>query len=264
MTKEGFEPIFHGKMEAVAQLSDLEFQEYALEKSLLLPSALREKAAAFIHNLGLGLLVLPSRVIYIPISHGPLNSPDEHKTKIAVAKVLGRTVGNSLIANGESVSKVQSQQGIRRSHLRFFREMTKWGLTTNIKSQQKTLSGFEMAITEYLAEHQHIKGVGVDSFDGNIVSTAVMSQALESDRFNMEQNLDLIATFAAEARTRNALNRATVYLDTNQELIFFQGSLHQNGVTEWCKRHTVPYQILTPETEEVEDSSIIPVEKPVV
>lgn len=129
--------------------------------------------------------------------------------------------------------------------------MTKWGLVTDIKSQQNTLSGFEIAITEYLAGHQQAKGVGVDSFDGNIVSTVVMNQLLGSDRFHADQNLDLVVTFAAEARTRNALNRATVYLDTDQELIFFQGSLHRDGVVEWCKRHAVPYQIVIPGTEQV-------------
>jgi len=231
----------------LANETDNEFASNTRRLIPFLPGRIQKEANEFID--GATGTQAPSfrELFYIPIGHDlMLQRAGVYKDfKKEVLQILNEQPKvPTVIVDGDCTSLKFTRNSIINSRLKTLSLTLGYaGTGQQIRSKGKdNIDGYQDVILDFLSNNPEFRAAGVDLTTGQVIGTLDMLPNL----FTSRQIARMVRfRFGVEARTRSALNRIS-QLATGERVILFQGSYHEVGIGEWCKRNSVELKTMTP------------------
>lgn len=237
-------------LKALAKESDRDFTHRLEELASQYLEIFLEDALVFLENLKQTPSKLPPALVFIPIQHFNPVDPEERVRGKQLAREVFRMLNNeppipTLIAAGESTSKPYNKSRLHQETQQLVKRARELGFPPEIsQSLQRPREAYEYTICDITARASGAADAfGVDSdVAKDIASLYLLLSGISPSR----EGEEIYQRFGTEARTRAALNQATMLVGPEQRLIFIQGFMHVFGVEEWCRRNSVELELRVP------------------
>lgn len=211
-----------------------------------LPPSLQPLAAELVKTAAATPTKLPKSLVYIPITHSGLWEPElDEKLSDDVFNLL-----TSLVKKGDQIVVGDIVEGDLKKASVYQRsgDMFKYAASLGVGNQEGVVSfqkfasqaepGFQRALFRYLTAKPFMKAIATDS-----KLRIIIAMYLEKERMAQSTPYTYLAV---EAATRYALVRGCNKLGPASRMIFIQGTAHEFGVENWCKRYSIPYSMRVP------------------
>lgn len=231
----------------LASETDKDFASNTRNLIPFLPSPIKKEADILIDDATVNQTPSFRELFYVPIVHDILLQQREIYKEfiVEVFQILNKQPKvPTFIADGDCTSPKFTRSSIINSRLKTLSLVLGY-VQPNYQTKSKgkdNIDGYQNVIVDFLSNNPEFRAAGVDSTTGQVIGTLGMLPNLIVSR----QTAQMIRfRLGIEARTRSSLNRIST-LTTNERVIFFQGSGHEAGIEEWCRRNSVELKTMTP------------------
>lgn len=220
-----------------------------------LPESLRPGVSQFLKVIKLKPSNYPKDLIFLPIIHpGPRQPELERDFKKEFRVILNSEIRQGdLLVSGENSMKSLRKPDLEKEIIELFNDTVKSGYV-NAKNpraladwrQVVRINAFEEELARFLQVKGGVHAIGTDSRDVTILLLAFERGLNILGDFDGSLTNEIKHRIGIEGRTRYSLNRACNFVKPGQRVVFVQGTMHKDGVEQWCLRNNVRFDIKVP------------------